>query len=112
MWSSTVPCTIGEDRYKFTVCEISASTVPCYQTVTDPDGRVSQRCLRDHGLQNLTVSGLLGCAKACREDARCFSFNLWQDGGEEQTCQLNDVGRLGADRADFEATDNCYFFDL
>ena len=107
-----MPCVSDRSRRK-AVCEMPASAVPCYQTLTGPDGRVSRRCLRDHTVKNLTVSGLLGCAEACRHDPRCYSFNLWQDdGGKEQTCQLNDVSRQEADRTDFRVTDNCYFFDL
>ena len=90
----------------------ASTALMSYQTFTGPDGRVSQRCLRDHGIKNLTVSGLLGCAKACRDDPRCYSFNLWQDGEKEQKCQLNDVSRLEADHTNFDTTDHCYFFDL
>ena len=110
-WSDDVPCSSTD--YKSAACEMTAfNAAPTYHTFIGPDGRVPQQCLLHHGIQNITVDGLLACGWACWNDPRCRSFNLWQISKVENICQLNDATRLGADPTDFKATNNCFYFDL
>ncbi|XP_038075390.1 perlucin-like protein [Patiria miniata] len=110
-WRHDVPCDIINDR-KSAACEMPVFAAPAYHTFSGPAGRVPQQCLLHHDIKNLTVKGVLACGWACRADPRCRSFNLWQNSKREKTCQLNDVTRLGADRIDFAAVNDCYYFDL
>ncbi|XP_022103340.1 C-type lectin lectoxin-Enh6-like [Acanthaster planci] len=109
LWADDVAC--GSANRKQAACEMTVAAVQIYHTYTGPDGRVPQECLHHHDIKNVTVESLLTCGWACRADPRCRSFNLWLI-TKGKICQLNDITRLGADGADFKATNNCFYFNL
>ena len=75
------------------------------------DGRVPQRCLSGHSLQNLTVKSLAECSRACLLQPQCHSFNLCY-GGLQKMCQLNKVRRSQVSQDDFIPQGKCIYFDL
>ena len=94
------------------MCELQIfKPVFCLPIVSD--GRVKSPCLHGQEIESYPVTGVLQCGQACWAEPRCRSFNLWQQDGDEQICQLNNATRGAAlDNISTDIMVTCYYFDL